>query len=64
MQVGAFSTESRANAAAKSVGGHVSKAGKLWRVRMGPFASDAEARSALATAKANGFRDALVQRDR
>ena len=64
VQVGAFSTESRASAAAKSVGGHVSKAGKLWRVRMGPFASDAEARSALATAKAKGFGDALVQRDR
>ena len=64
VQVGAFSTENRANAAAKSVGGHVSKAGKLWRVRMGPFTSDAEARSALATAKAKGFGDALVQRDR
>src|SRR3546814_7926027 len=29
VQVGAFSTETRADAAAKSVGGHVSKAGKL-----------------------------------
>lgn len=65
VQVGAFSTESRAAAAAKSVGGgHVSKAGNLWRVRMGPFAGDAEARSAQATAKAKGFRDALIQRDR
>ena len=64
VQVGAFSTETRADAAAKSVGGHVSKAGKLWRVRMGPFANDPEARSALATAKAKGFRDALVRRDR
>lgn len=64
VQVGAFSTESRADTAAKSVGGHVAKAGNLWRVRMGPFASDAEARSALAKAKARGFRDALVQRDR
>ena len=64
VQVGAFSTESRADAAAKSVGGHVTKAGKLWRVRMGPLASDTEARSALATARAKGFRDALVQRDR
>ena len=64
VQVGAFSTESRATAAAKLVGGHVSKAGNLWRVRMGPFAGDAEARSAQATAKAKGFRDALIQRDR
>ena len=35
---------------AKSVGGHVTKAGNLWRVRMGPFASDTEARGALAKA--------------
>lgn len=64
VQVGAFSSESRADAAAKSVGGTVSKAGNLWRVRIGPFASDAEARTALGTAKAKGFRDAVVQRDR
>lgn len=64
VQVGAFSAESRANAAAKSVGGHVTKAGTLWRVRVGPFASDAEARGALGKVKAKGFRDAVVQRDR
>lgn len=64
VQVGAFSSESRANVAAKSVGGTVSKAGNLWRVRIGPFASDADARGALANAKAKGFRDAVVQRDR
>jgi rare lipoprotein A len=64
VQVGAFSAEGRANAAAKSVGGHVTKAGNLWRVRVGPFASDAEARGALDKVKAKGFRDAVVQRDR
>ena len=64
VQVGAFSAESRADAAAKSVGGHVTKAGNLWRVRVGPFASDAEARGALGKVKAKGFRDAVVQRDR
>lgn len=64
VQVGAFSSETRANAAAKSVDGHVTKAGNLWRVRVGPFASDAEARDALGKVKAKGFRDAVVQRDR
>ncbi len=64
VQVGAFSGESRANAAAKSVGGTVTKAGTLWRVRIGPFASSADAQGALAQAKAKGFRDAVVQRDR
>lgn len=64
VQVGAFSSETRASAAAKLVGGAVSKAGNLWRVRIGPFASEAEARGGLATARTKGFRDALVQRDR
>ena len=64
VQVGAFSAESRADAAAKSVGGYVTKAGSLWRVRVGPFASDAEARGALDKVKAKGFRDAVVQRER
>ncbi|MDK2760551.1 MAG: septal ring lytic transglycosylase RlpA family protein [Sphingopyxis sp.] len=64
VQVGAFSTETRANAAAKSVGGHVTKVGNLWRVRVGPFASDGETRSALGKVKAKGFGDAVVQRDR
>lgn len=64
VQVAAFSSESRANAAARSVGGTVTKAGSLWRVRIGPFASDAEAQGALGKAKAKGFRDAMVVRDR
>ncbi len=64
VQVGAFSSEDNANTAAKSVGGSVVKAGKLWRVRTGPFASDAEAKAALGKAKAKGFRDATVIRDR
>ena len=64
VQVAAFSSESRANAAAKSVGGAVTKAGNLWRVRIGPFASDTDAQSALGKAKAKGFRDAVVVRDR
>ena len=64
VQVGAFSSEARANAAAQSVDGHVTKAGNLWRVRVGPFASEAEASGALGKAKAKGFRDAVVQRDR
>ncbi|WP_428681760.1 septal ring lytic transglycosylase RlpA family protein [Sphingopyxis sp.] len=64
VQVGAFSSEGNANAAAKSVGGSVAKVGNLWRVRIGPFGSDADARGALGRAKAKGFRDAVVVRDR
>jgi rare lipoprotein A len=64
VQVAAFSSQSRANAAAKSVGGTVIKAGNLWRVRMGPYASESDALGAAGKAKAKGFRDAQVQRDR
>jgi len=64
VQVAAFSSEARANAAAKSVGGTVSKAGNLWRVRVGPFASDVDARTALGKAKAKGFSDAVIMHDR
>ena len=64
VQVGAFGSEANANAAAKSVGGTVARTGALWRVRMGPFANDADARAALGKARAKGFRDAAVVRDR
>jgi rare lipoprotein A len=64
VQVATFSTEARANTTAKLVGGSVSKAGNLWRVRMGPFAGEAEAKAALGKAHAKGFRDAVITRDR
>ena len=62
IQVGAFSTRANAESASKQVGGSVSPAGKLWRVRMGPFGSEAEAKAALAKAKAKGYSDARIQR--
>ena len=62
VQTGAFSTRANADAAARQVSGSVSLAGKLWRVRMGPFGSEAEAKAALAKAKAAGYSDARIQR--
>lgn len=64
VQVAAFGSRSRADAAAKAVGGTTSQAGAVWRVRMGPFASEAEALAALGKAKAKGYADARVMRDR
>jgi rare lipoprotein A len=64
VQVAAFSSEARADATATAVGGAVSRSGNLWRVRMGPFASQAEAQAALDRAKAKGFRDAMLLHDR
>ncbi len=62
VQVGAFSNQANAKAAAAKTGGSASLAGKLWRVRMGPFASEADARAALAKAKSAGYSDARIQR--
>lgn len=62
VQVGAFSTQARAAAVAAKAGGQVSPAGKLFRVRVGPFATRGEAEAALAKAKAAGYSDARIQR--
>ncbi len=62
VQVGAFSTRARADTAARQVGGSVSAAGRLFRVRSGPFAARAAADAALAKAKAAGYSDARIQR--
>ena len=62
VQVGAFSTEARANIAAKQVGGTVQASGKYWRVRTGPFANTAAAKAALGPVTAKGYRDARITR--
>jgi rare lipoprotein A len=62
VQVGAFSSKANAEASAAKVGGHISPAGRLWRVRMGPYAAPAEAAAALAKAKGAGYSDARIQR--
>ena len=61
VQVGAFSNQANATAAASKVGGSVSAAGKLWRVRMGPYATVAQAKAALAKARSAGYSDARIQ---
>ena len=62
VQVGAFASRANAQGAASKIGGSVSPAGKLWRVRMGPYASAAEAKAALAKARAAGYSDARIPR--
>lgn len=64
VQVAAFSTKSRAETLAGIIGGHVSEAGKYWRVRVGPFATESEAKAAHKTIQSKGFGDARVMRDR
>ena len=60
VQVGAFSNRSSAAAVAARVGGAVSPAGQLYRVRIGGFSSAAAASAALAKAKAAGYSEARI----
>ena len=60
VQVAAFANRASADGTAKKVGGTVSAAGKLWRVRIGPFAARTEANAAQAKARKAGFGDAQV----
>lgn len=60
VQAGAFSSRSRADALAARIGGRVEPISGLYRVRTGPYASQAEATRALATIRAKGFADARI----
>ena len=62
IQVGAFSTDTRANIAAKQVGGSSKASGKYWHVRTGPYLSEAMAKAALGPVVAKGYRDARIIR--
>jgi len=62
VQVAAFSTRARADAAAHAIGGAIEPAGKLFRMRLGPLATRAEAEAALAKARRAGYSDARIQR--
>ncbi|MFA9200998.1 MAG: SPOR domain-containing protein [Cypionkella sp.] len=60
IQAGTFASAANAQRAAKALGGYVSPAGKLYRVRTGPFASRGQAEAALAKVRAAGYSDARV----
>ncbi len=60
VQVGAYSTKQRAQAAASATGGSVTAVGKLFRVRSGPHKDRGQADTALAKVRAAGYADAKV----
>jgi rare lipoprotein A len=62
IQVAALSNRERAEALAKELGGTAGQSGKYWRVRKGPFATEAAARAALGPIATKGYRDAIVTR--
>lgn len=60
VQAAAFSSKANADRAADTLGGFVSKAGRFYRVRTGPFATRGQAEAALAKVRAAGYSDARV----
>ena len=62
VQIGAYSSEERARAAAAKSGGQVQPAGTAWRGRGGHVSARAAAQAALAKARAAGYSDARIQR--
>ncbi len=62
VQIGAFSSQARADALAKKASGSVTSAGNIWRVRVGPYETEESARAALGPLAAKGYRDARVTR--
>ncbi len=61
VQVGAFSSRDRAEQVAGEVGGFLSGGRGIWRVRTGPYPSQAAAQAALAKVRAAGYSDARIQ---
>ena len=62
VQVATFASRQNADRAAATLGGRVEPAGRFFRVRLGHFATQADAAAALAKAKAAGYSDARIQR--
>lgn len=60
IQVTAVSDRDRAGEIAEMVAGRIEPAGQLWRVRMGPYKSEADATSALAQVRSDGYQDARL----
>lgn len=65
VQIAAFSSRARADALARRMGANVvaTQDARLFRVRYGPFSSEAEANAGVTKAKARGYPQAKVYRD-
>ncbi len=60
VQVATFSTEARARAVARTLGGNVQRAGTLWRVRLGPYRDLANAKRGRDGVARRGYGDANI----
>lgn len=63
VQIGAYGSRARAEEVARGTGAMVVQAGSIYRVRFAPFATEAEARSAIARAAAAGQPGAVLIRE-
>lgn len=62
VQVAAFGNRERAEALARRLGAQVVASGNIFRVRYGPFATEAQAQAAVARARGLGQPGAVIQR--
>ncbi|NML11248.1 septal ring lytic transglycosylase RlpA family lipoprotein [Sphingobium sp. AR-3-1] len=60
VQVGAFSSQARADALARSLGARVDAGGGIWRVRLGPYATQLAAQAGVRQAAAKGFENSRI----
>jgi rare lipoprotein A len=60
VQVGAFSSQPRAEALAKSLGARTEAGGGMWRVRLGPYPTQQAAQAGVRTAAAKGFENVRI----
>ncbi len=60
VQVGAFSSQARADTLAKSLGARVDPGGGIWRVRLGPYATQQAAQAGVRQAAAKGFENSRI----
>jgi len=60
IQVAAVGDRTRAEEIAEFVAGRIEPVGALWRVRTGPYKSQAEATSALAQVRSDGYQEARL----
>lgn len=60
VQAGTFSVKANAQKVADALGGYIAPAGKMYRVRTGPFTNRGQAEAALAKVRAAGYSDARV----
>jgi rare lipoprotein A len=60
VQVGAFSSQARAETVAKSIGARAEVGAGLWRVRLGPYPTQQAAQAGVRSAAAKGFENARI----